>query len=94
MKKHNNQFNYHSLASVVQRAGLVIYLLFFAACVDKELRLSGEREDVLSTQRILTIDDRAQVELAGLGTAILNPEFGHPGVTSAHDGGHLSLDLP
>lgn len=94
MKKHNNQFNYHSLASVVQRAGLVIYLLFFAACVDKELRLSGEREDVLSTQRILTIDDRAQVELAGLGTAIVNPEFGHPGVSSAHDGGHLSLNLP
>ena len=94
MKIHKSPLISHSLASVVRPVGVIIWLLALAGCVDREVRLSGDREDVLSGLRTLLIDKQASAELAGLGNAVVNRAFGHPGVSSAHDGGHLSLDLP
>ena len=94
MKLHKLPSISHRFASAVRRAGLIICLFALAGCADKEVRLSGDREDVLSDLRTLMIDEQASAELAGLGNAVVNSAFGHPGVTSAHDGGHLSLDLP
>ena len=76
------------------RVGLVSGFGLLAACADGEVRLTGEREDVFASERALVIDPGAAAELAGLGEMVVNDEFGHPGVTSAHDGGHLAVDLP
>ena len=92
MKLYKLPSIYHRFASTLRRAGLTICLFALASCVDKEVRLSGDREDVFSGLRTLVIDAQASAELAGLGNAVVNSAFGHPGVTSAHDGGHLSLD--
>ena len=94
MKTHKPTFISCRLAIAVRHAGLIIYLFALAACADREVRLSGDREDVLSDLRALVVDEQASAELAGLGNAVLNRTFGHPGVSSAHEGGHLSLDLP
>ena len=94
MNIHKPTFNSYSLASFVWRAGLITCLFALAGCVDREVRLSGDREDVLTGLRALLVDKQASSELAGLGNAVVNSSFGHPGVSSAHDGGHLSLDLP
>ena len=94
MEKHKPPFISYRLASAVRRAGLIICLFALTGCADRELRLSGIREDVLFGLRTLMIDQQASAELAGLGNAVVNRAFGHPGVSSAHDGGHLSLDLP
>ena len=94
MKIYKPSLISHKLTSIVRRVGLIICLLALAGCVDREVRLSGDREDVLSGLRTLLIDAQASAELAGLGNAVVNRAFGHPGVSSAHDGGHLSLDLP
>ena len=56
MKLHKLPSVSHRLASAVRRVGLIIYLFALAGCADKEVRLSGEREDVLSNPRILMID--------------------------------------
>ena len=87
MKKSDNKFIYLNFVSVLLRYGLMVCLCLFTACADKELRLSGERENVLSGQRKLVIDSQAAAEVAGLGEIVLNSAFGHPGVSSAHDGG-------
>lgn len=94
MKSHEYHLISDCLAKAVRCAGLAISLFMLAACVDKEVRLSGDREDVLFGLRSLTIDEQAAAELSGLGKAVVNTSFGHSGVNSAHDGGHLSLDLP
>jgi len=94
MKTHKSLFIFHPLALALRHAGLIICLAALAACADKDMRLSGDREDVLSGLRTLSVDNQASAELAGLGNAVVNRIFGHPGVSPAHDGGHLSLDLP
>ena len=94
MKTHKPTFISCRFATAVRRAGLIICLVALAACADREVRLSGDREDVLSNLRTLAVDEQASAELAGLGNAVINTAFGHPGVSSAHEGGHLSLDLP
>ena len=76
------------------QVGLIAGFGMLAACADNEVRLSGEREDVFASERMLTVDPAASAELAGLGEAVVNEDFTHAGVSSAHDGGHLSLDLP
>ena len=57
MKLHKLFSISHRFALAVQRAGLIICLLALAGCADKEVRLSGEREDVLSGLRRLMIDE-------------------------------------
>ena len=94
MKIHKPPFISCHLAITVWHVGLMICLFALAACTDREVRLSGAREDVLSDLRTLMVDAQASAELAGLGNAFVNRTFGHPGVSSAHEGGHLSLNLP
>lgn len=68
--------------------------LHLSACSESELILPGEREAVLfQTQRFAVNADRSASQ-AMLGTPVNNPASGHPGVSSGHDGGHLSLELP
>jgi len=83
MKLHKLPSISHRFALAVQRAGLIICLFALAGCADKEVRLSGDREDVLSYLRTLVIDGQASAELAGLANAVVNNAFGHPGVTPA-----------
>ena len=65
-----------------------------SACSESELILPGERESVLfQTQSFVVNADRSASQ-AMLGTPVNNPASGHPGVSSGHDGGHLSLELP
>ena len=94
MKKQNKLFPSHGLVRTGLRLSLIAGFGLLAACADSEVRLSGEREDVFASTRSLTVDEAAFAELAGLGEPVVNTEFTHPGVTSAHDGGHLSVDLP
>ena len=91
MKLHKLPSMSRRFASVVQRAGLIICLFALVGCADKCAYLVTV--DVFSI-RTLMIDGQASTELAGVGNAVVNSAFGHPGVTSAHDSGHLSLDLP
>ena len=94
MKKQNKLFPSHGLVRTGLRLSLIVGFGLLAACADSEVRLSGEREDVFASTRSLTVDEAAFAQLAGLGEPVVNTEFTHPGVTSAHDGGHLSVDLP
>ena len=59
MKLHKFSSISHSFAPAVQLAGLIICLFALAGCADKEVRLSGDREDVLSDLRPLMIDGQA-----------------------------------
>ena len=94
MKKYKPLSISHRLASAMGRLWLILCLFAIVACADGEVRLSGNRQDVISEQRTLMVDEQASTELAGLGSPVINRIFGHPGVSSAHDGGHLSLDFP
>ena len=94
MKTYKPLFIFDRLASAMGRLLLILCLFAIVACADGEVRLSGDREEVILGQRTLVVDEQASTELAGLGSAVVNRIFGHPGVSSAHDGGHLSLDLP
>ena len=66
MKLHKFPFISHRLASAVRRAGLIICLFALAGCAEKEVRLSGDREDVLADLRTLMIDGQASAEFADL----------------------------
>lgn len=90
MKKQTDRFRHKRLL----QAGLLICSGLLAACADGEVRLAGEREDVFAGARLLSVDEAASAQMAGLGEMTVNQDFGHPGVTAAHNGGHLSLDLP
>ena len=94
MKQQNRLFPSHGLLRTALRVGLIAGFGMLAACAESEVRLSGEREDVFASSRSLSVDEAAFAELAGLGAPVVNDEFGHPGVTAAHDGGHLSVELP
>ena len=94
MKIYKPSLISHKLTSIVRRVGLIICLLALAGCVDREVRLSGDREDVLSGLRTLLIDAQASADLAGLGNADVNRSDGHPCVRSAQDVVHLSLIYP
>lgn len=94
MKKQSETSLLSEFAGPVRRAGLIVCLGLLAACADGEVRLSGEREDVFAGERILTVDEAASAEMAGLGEMDVNDSFGHPGGNAAHNGGHLSVDLP
>ena len=77
MKLHKLPSVSHRLASAVWRVGLIICMFALAGCADKEVRLSGDREDVLSDLRTLMIDGQASAELAGLGNAVVNLSLIH-----------------
>ena len=94
MKQQNRLFPSHGLLRTALCVGLIAGIGMLAACAESEVRLSGEREDVFASSRSLSVDESAFAELAGLGAPVVNDEFGHPGVTAAHDGGHLSVELP
>lgn len=94
MKQQNRLFPSHGLLRTALCVGLIAGIGMLAACAESEVRLSGEREDVFASSRSLSVDEAAFAELAGLGAPVVNDEFGHPGVTAAHDGGHLSVELP
>ena len=94
MKQQNRLFPSHGLLRTALRVGLIAGFGMLAACAESEVRLSGEREDVFASSRSLSVNEAAFAELAGLGAPVVNDEFGHPGVTAAHDGGHLSVELP
>jgi len=94
MNIKNKLFSSHAALRAGLRLGLIAGFGLLAACADGEVRLSGEREDVFASTRNLIVDEAAFAELAGLGAPVVNSEFTHPAVTAAHDGGHLSVDLP
>jgi len=98
MKKQNDIFLSQSSVLTGLRAGLRSGLLvcfgLLAACADSEVRLSGDREDVFASERTVIVDEAAAAEMAGLGEMVVNEGFGHPGRSAAHDGGHLSVELP
>ena len=73
---------------------LGISLLALSACSEPELILPGEREAVLPKLTSVQIDDAARDEGAKLGNVIINQNFGHPGFTAGHSGGHLSFEWP
>ncbi|MGC6518165.1 MAG: PQQ-binding-like beta-propeller repeat protein [Candidatus Puniceispirillaceae bacterium] len=72
----------------------VLVLTALGACSDPELILPGERTAILPEKQIIQINDDALAEGARLGNAMVNETYGHAGMTSGHDGGHLSLSWP
>ena len=71
-----------------------VMLLALAACSEPELILPGERTSILPEASLVEIDAAAAEEGADLGAVQQNTLFGHPGVSSGHSGGHLSLQWP
>jgi len=69
-------------------------LLALAACSEKELILEGERTAVLAPVETVSLVSEAGAEGAQIGEAVINQAFTHPGASSGHAGGHLTLNWP
>ena len=67
---------------------------FLSGCFDKELILPGEREAVLIQTPSFGVNEKGDTTFPNTGPPIKIGSSGHPGVSSGHDGGHLTLDLP
>lgn len=74
--------------------GFLLSMIMLAGCTEREVILPGERESVILQSDIISINENASKEQPVLGEPLENIISGHPGVTSGHAGGHLSLSLP
>lgn len=73
---------------------MLLVMLGLSACGDKDVILPGDREAILDDIALPETDDAAFAEGAGIGDAVPNIIFGHPGLLPSHSGGHLALELP
>ncbi len=64
------------------------------ACSESELILPGEREAILSQTQSFAVNPDSAASPAILGAPTENLASGHPGISSGHNGAHLSLNLP
>ena len=72
----------------------LVVLAGLSACSEPELILPGERSAILPELAVVKVDAAAAQEGVALGEVRQNATFGHAGVSSGHDGGHLSLSWP
>ena len=72
----------------------VAIALLLTACSDPEMRLSGERIDVLPKQVIETADAGAFAEGAGLGVVVNITSAPVVGLNAGHAGGNPRLEAP
>ena len=68
--------------------------LHLSACSESELILPGEREAILSQTQSFAVNPDSAASPAILGAPTENLASGHPGISSGHNGAHLSLNLP
>ena len=82
------------LASRLMPAVSSLMLLLLAACSEDDIRLAGERIDVLPEQVIETVDDVALSEGAGLGVLVNTTGAPVVGLNAGHAGGNPRLEAP
>ncbi len=75
---------------------VLLYLTtsFLVGCFEGELILPGEREAVLVQKPSFGVDEKGNTTPPNTGQPVNIGSSGHPGISSGHDGGHLTLDLP
>lgn len=81
-------------ARLLRGVFLCLMASLLVGCFEGELILPGEREDVLVQTRSFGVNEKGPSTPPDTGQPVNISSSGHPGISSGHDGGHLTLDLP